>query len=304
MRLAMCISFLVVSGAWAAAEQGLSGPAARDVVPKPLVQTACPVMGEPIKKDVVTDFEGGKVYFCCPGCIAKFNKTPNKYLPSLYKQIYPQDGQTHCPVTGKAADPQVKTEYQGKTVLFSDKDALARFKADPAQYAERLLPEVGLVARGAKADDDLFLTVGGKEETAVQKRKDLTPVAYKGSVYMLVNAEAAKVFKADSAKYVKELAAAMKGCGDAVKAKSSCSGGKGGCTQEGKSCDKEGKGCGGDGKACDEGTESCGGKNGCGKCRDGSGKGEGGCGQDKECAREAGKANAGCCKKAAASQME
>lgn len=126
IRLAVCVSFLAVSGAWAV-EQDASGPGkappVNEVATKPLVQTTCPVMGEPVKKDVVTDFEGGKVYFCCPGCIAKFNKDPNKYLPALYKQIYPQDGQTHCPVTGKAVDSQVKTEYEGKTVRFSDKEA-------------------------------------------------------------------------------------------------------------------------------------------------------------------------------------
>ena len=34
----------------------------------PAVQTTCPVMGGAINKDVYADYEGKRVYFCCPGC--------------------------------------------------------------------------------------------------------------------------------------------------------------------------------------------------------------------------------------------
>ena len=52
-------------------------------------QTICPVMGNPINKDVFVEYEGKKVYFCCPGCIDTFQKDPQKYLSQL-----PQFGQT------------------------------------------------------------------------------------------------------------------------------------------------------------------------------------------------------------------
>jgi YHS domain-containing protein len=46
-------------------------------------QTDCPVMGGKIDKKYYADFEGKRVYFCCPGCIPEFNKEPAKYLKKL-----------------------------------------------------------------------------------------------------------------------------------------------------------------------------------------------------------------------------
>jgi len=46
-------------------------------------QTLCPVMGGKINKEIFVEYEGKKVYFCCPGCIEEFQKNPEKYLPEL-----------------------------------------------------------------------------------------------------------------------------------------------------------------------------------------------------------------------------
>lgn len=47
-------------------------------------QTMCPVMdGNPINKQYFTEYQGKKVYFCCPGCDAKFKADPEKYLAKL-----------------------------------------------------------------------------------------------------------------------------------------------------------------------------------------------------------------------------
>ncbi len=46
-------------------------------------QTICPIMGGKIDKTVFTEYQGKKVYFCCPGCIDEFNKDPEKYIPQL-----------------------------------------------------------------------------------------------------------------------------------------------------------------------------------------------------------------------------
>ncbi len=43
-------------------------------------EVLCPVMGEPIDKNVSTVYEGVKYYFCCNPCIKKFEKEPQKYL--------------------------------------------------------------------------------------------------------------------------------------------------------------------------------------------------------------------------------
>lgn len=46
-------------------------------------QTHCPVMGGPIDKAIFTEYQGHKVYFCCQGCVAEFNKEPQKWVKDL-----------------------------------------------------------------------------------------------------------------------------------------------------------------------------------------------------------------------------
>jgi YHS domain-containing protein len=48
-----------------------------------LEQTVCPVMGQPINKDLFVEYQGKKVYFCCPGCEEKFKAEPEKYVAKL-----------------------------------------------------------------------------------------------------------------------------------------------------------------------------------------------------------------------------
>ncbi len=50
----------------------------------PVTQTTCPIMvGKPIDKAVSTDYQGKTVYFCCGGCINKFNAEPDKFAKDL-----------------------------------------------------------------------------------------------------------------------------------------------------------------------------------------------------------------------------
>lgn len=46
-------------------------------------QTTCPVMGGAIDKNIFIEYEGKKVYFCCPGCEEQFKKEPEKYIAKL-----------------------------------------------------------------------------------------------------------------------------------------------------------------------------------------------------------------------------
>jgi YHS domain-containing protein len=43
----------------------------------------CPVMGNPVREDLFTVYEGRKVYFCCPGCKPTFEGNPQKYAANL-----------------------------------------------------------------------------------------------------------------------------------------------------------------------------------------------------------------------------
>lgn len=49
-------------------------------------QTLCPVMdGSPINKDLYTDYNGKRVYFCCGACPKLFAKDPEKYMKKMEK---------------------------------------------------------------------------------------------------------------------------------------------------------------------------------------------------------------------------
>jgi YHS domain-containing protein len=46
-------------------------------------QKICPVMGNPIDKNVFIEYQGKKVYFCCEDCKSKFLADPEKYIAKL-----------------------------------------------------------------------------------------------------------------------------------------------------------------------------------------------------------------------------
>jgi len=49
-------------------------------------QTTCPVMGGLINKSIYADYQGSRVYFCCPPCLREFKKDPDKYITKMKEQ--------------------------------------------------------------------------------------------------------------------------------------------------------------------------------------------------------------------------
>ena len=49
-------------------------------------QTICPVMGGKIDRKYYVDTEEGRIYLCCPGCIASVKKDPAKYIEKLKEE--------------------------------------------------------------------------------------------------------------------------------------------------------------------------------------------------------------------------
>ncbi|TSA27830.1 MAG: YHS domain-containing protein [Ignavibacteriales bacterium] len=44
----------------------------------------CPVKGEEVDTETPTEiYQGKTIGFCCPGCIKKFKKDPEKYMKNL-----------------------------------------------------------------------------------------------------------------------------------------------------------------------------------------------------------------------------
>ena len=90
----------------------------------------CPIMHKPIVIKQFTETEMGRIYVCCPPCIAKIKKD----VPAAYKLAYPtttKAGNKTCPVTGKPLDDKAVTILlQGYEIGLSSADAIAAARAD------------------------------------------------------------------------------------------------------------------------------------------------------------------------------
>lgn len=46
-------------------------------------QTVCPVMGNPIDKNLPVDVEGYRIYVCCSGCVDMLTAHPEEYIAQM-----------------------------------------------------------------------------------------------------------------------------------------------------------------------------------------------------------------------------
>jgi YHS domain-containing protein len=46
-------------------------------------QTNCPIMGGAVDENVFIEYQGQRVYFCCPGCDKTFLENPEPYVARL-----------------------------------------------------------------------------------------------------------------------------------------------------------------------------------------------------------------------------
>ncbi len=102
----------------------------------------CPVMGEPVNLALSVATDDGPVYFCCKGCVAKYQKNPGKYAAKATMQRKALADrakvQVTCPVSQEPVDQKVFSESNGKKVYFCCKDCLGKYQGDPAKYAAAL----------------------------------------------------------------------------------------------------------------------------------------------------------------------
>jgi len=76
----LAVMFTMVTLSQAA--EKTAAPVAKSAV-KMEPQSTCPVSGDPINKEVYTDYQGKRVYFCCQACPPEFAKNPDKYMKVL-----------------------------------------------------------------------------------------------------------------------------------------------------------------------------------------------------------------------------
>ncbi len=85
-----------------------------------LADAKCPVSGAAVSKDASISYKGGKLYFCCGGCPAKFEENLEKYASKANLQLVVtgQVRQVSCPVAGGKLNPETKMKVCGVDVCF------------------------------------------------------------------------------------------------------------------------------------------------------------------------------------------
>ncbi len=87
MKRLMITMILAVVLAFAIAGAGLAAPPPS--MDRPQVgktQVACPVQHGKINKNLYVDYQGQRIYFCCPECIPIFKKNPEAYLERMKQE--------------------------------------------------------------------------------------------------------------------------------------------------------------------------------------------------------------------------
>jgi Cu(I)/Ag(I) efflux system membrane fusion protein len=108
-------------------------------------QTHCPIMGGAINKDVYTDYNGMRIYFCCAGCDGEFRANPDKYIEKMRAEgIEPEkipQPQTLCPVMGNPINKEVFTDYEGQRIYFCCAGCDGTFLENPDKYLKQMKAE-------------------------------------------------------------------------------------------------------------------------------------------------------------------
>ena len=54
--------------------------------PSPKQQVACPVKGGKINQELYVDYQGQRIYCCCPECLPIFKTNPEAFLQKMQEQ--------------------------------------------------------------------------------------------------------------------------------------------------------------------------------------------------------------------------
>lgn len=80
----------------------------------------CPVSGKAVNAEKFSDYNGGKVYFCCDNCKGKFDKDSAAFTAKANAQLVAsgQFAQKACPLSGGKTKEGTEVEVAGVKVAF------------------------------------------------------------------------------------------------------------------------------------------------------------------------------------------
>lgn len=103
------------------------------------VQVTCPVSKEVADQKISIERDGKKVFFCCKGCVGKYQANPAQYASALANSY---TYQTKCPVMGGQIDPQAYiTTPNGTRIYYCCKACDKKFFENPQKYAPNLVAQ-------------------------------------------------------------------------------------------------------------------------------------------------------------------
>ncbi len=89
----------------------------------------CVVAPKAASADKAVDYKGGKVYFCCGGCVGKFNSNTAKFAEKANHQLVAtkQFVQKGCPFSGGKLNESTAVEFAGTKVAFCCNNCKGKF---------------------------------------------------------------------------------------------------------------------------------------------------------------------------------
>ncbi len=174
----------------------------------------CPVMGEPVNLAISVLTDDGPVYFCCSGCIPRFQKNPGKYAAKVAAQrealAHRARVQVTCPVTGEPVRNKFFAESNGQKVYVCCKGCVDKYQRDSAKYASGLANSYTYQTRcpvmGKDIDPEVSTTLSTGETIyyccpGCDKRLRENPAKYNRNLASQdIHVNWAEVRKADSGK--------------------------------------------------------------------------------------------------------
>ena len=122
---------------------------------RPKIQVTCPVTSKAVDTRVSIDHEGQEVFFCCKGCVGKYQADSGKYKAALANSY---TYQTKCPVMDETIDPAAFSVLPtGQKIYYCCPKCGDKLLANPAKYVPKL------AAQGVNIDVKKILA-GGKKD--------------------------------------------------------------------------------------------------------------------------------------------
>lgn len=106
-----------------------------------LPQAQCPLSGKPLEsKDNFVDYQGHRIYTCCPKCVAKIAAFPDYFLFKMHGDGFaPENVQSTCPVSGEALEDRDNFVAVGGMKIYTCcPKCIKKVQADPARAMDTM----------------------------------------------------------------------------------------------------------------------------------------------------------------------